>query len=215
MKHIGAKNPSLILDGVDTSLFRKKHTNMKDQLNLSNCFIILFIGRLVYAKGAQDLICLISKIKEKRRESKVLIVGDGPYRTELENMVPKGYINDVLFLGTKTQEEIVDILNIADIFVNLSYSEGFGITVLEAGAVGLPIIATEVGGVPELITNYESGLSIHPGDCEQLFYHISELMENSQLREQLANNIRSEVYKKYSWNVVVKKYDELFKGCFL
>jgi len=215
LKHIGAKNPILILDGVDTTVFCRKSSNIRNQLNLNGCFILVFVGRLVYAKGAQDLISIVPKIKNKRQDSKIIIIGDGPYRVELENLVPKKYKNDVLFLGTKTQEEIVDILNIADIFVNLSYSEGFGITILEAGAIGLPIIATEVGGVPELIINYETGFSISPGDRTNLFYFISKLMEDSQLREKLARNIRYKVNKNYNWDTVAEKYDKLFQGCLL
>jgi glycosyltransferase involved in cell wall biosynthesis len=214
LKHLGAKNPGLILDGIDTALFNKKPSNIRSQLNVGNSFILLFVGRLIYAKGAQDLISILPEIKEKKKDLKIIIVGDGPYRLELENMVPKKYKNDVLFLGVKTQQEIVEILNIANIFINLSYSEGFGITILEAGAVGLPIIATEVGGVPELIINYENGFSISPGDRKKLLYFIMKLIEDSQLCEKLANNIKLEVNKKYSWDVVVEKYDKLFKGCF-
>lgn len=213
LKHLGAKNPTLILDGVDTALFDKKASNVRNQLNVGNSFILLFVGRLIYAKGAQDLISILPEIKEKKKDLKILIVGDGPYRVELETMVPIEYKNDILFLGTKTQQEIVEILSIANIFVNLSYSEGFGITILEAGAVGLPIIATEVGGVPELIINYENGFTISPGDRKKLLCYITKLIDNSQLCEQLANNIKLDVKNRYSWDVVVEKYDKLFKGC--
>ena len=197
LKHLGAKDPVLILDGVDTSLFNKKPSNIRSQLNVGNSFILLFVGRLIYAKGAQDLISLLPELKEKKKDLKIIIVGDGPYRVELENMVPKKYKNDVLFLGIKTQQEIVEILSIANIFVNLSYSEGFGITILEAGAVGLPIIATEVGGVPELIINYENGFSISPGDRKKLLYFIMKLIEDSQLCEKLADNIKLRGKQKY------------------
>lgn len=211
LKHIGDNRPNLILDGIDIDVFKKVDTDLKDRMGLKNNFIIVFIGRLVYAKGAQDLIKIFPRIKNKRQNIKALLVGDGPYRNELEGMIPDEFKDDILFLGTKTQQEISEILNMADIFVNLSYSEGFGITVLEAGAVGVPVVATKVGGVPELIKDYETGISIKPGDYDHLYKAIVELMDDSSLREKMGNNIAIEIKTNYGWDTTVNKYERLFE----
>jgi glycosyltransferase involved in cell wall biosynthesis len=213
LKHIGAKEPILIPDGIDLAVFRKVDTDMRKKLDLENYTIITFIGRLIYAKGAQDLIAIFPKIKEKNPNTKVIIIGDGPYKKELQKMIDRECKTDILFLGTKTPQEIVELLSITDIFVNLSYSEGFGITALEAGAVGVPIIATKVGGVPELIKDYETGIIINPGDREHLYNAIVELIDNPDLRKKLSNNIRSHVKNNYSWDVVIMKYAQLFREC--
>jgi glycosyltransferase involved in cell wall biosynthesis len=213
LKHIGAKEPILISDGIDLDFFKKVDTGIREKLDLTNYAIITFIGRLIYAKGAQDLIAIFPKIKKKNPNTKVIIVGDGPYKNELQKMIDKEYKNDILFLGTKTPREIVGILNITDIFINLSYSEGFGITILEAGAVGVPIIATEVGGVPELIKDYETGIIINPGDREHLYSAIVELIDNSDLRKKLSGNIRLHVKNNYNWDVIIMRYIQLFRGC--
>ena len=213
LRHIGAKESILISDGVDLDFFKKVDTGVREKLDLKNYTIITFIGRLVYAKGAQDLIAIFPKIKQKNPDTKVIIVGDGPYKNELQKRIDREYKNDILFLGTKNPQEIVEILSITDIFVNLSYSEGFGITVLEAGAVGVPIIATKVGGVPELIKDYETGIIINPGDREHLYNAIGAIIDNSDLRKKLSNNIRSHVKNNYSWDVVIMKYAQLFREC--
>lgn len=213
LKHIGDNKPNLILDGIDIDVFKKVETDLKDRMGLKNNFIIVFVGRLVYAKGAQDLIKIFPRIKNKRQNIKALLVGDGPYRNKLKEMIPDEFKYDILFLGTKTQPEISEILNIADIFVNLSYSEGFGITVLEAGAVGVPLVATKVGGVPELIKDYETGISIKPGDYDHLYKAIVELMDNQYLRNKLGEGIMNEVKSNYSWDIAVAKYEQLFERC--
>jgi len=173
----------------------------------------VFVGRLVYAKGAQDIISIFPRIKAKQSNAKILIIGDGPYKAKLKDMICSEHKDDIIFLGTKTQNEIVGFLNVADIFVNLSYSEGFGITVLEAGAVGVPIIATRVGGVPELINNYETGISIKPGDYEKLYRTIVELFDDEDLRKKLSDGIMTEVKNNYSWDTVIEKYEQLFERC--
>lgn len=202
LRHLGANNPILILDGIDIEVFRRINTNIKNELGLINNFIIVFVGRLVYAKGAQDIISIFPRIKAKQSNAKILIIGDGPYKAKLKDMICSEHKDDIIFLGTKTQNEIVGFLNVADIFVNLSYSEGFGITVLEAGAVGVPIIATRVGGVPELINNYETGISIKPGDYEKLYRTIVELFDDEDLRKKLSDGIMTEVKNNYSWDTV-------------
>lgn len=213
LRHIGDNSPNLILDGVDTDIFKKMDTGLKDKLNLDDNFIVVSVNRLIYAKGVQDIISIFPRLKVKMPGIKLLIVGDGIYKDELKKMIHDDYKDDILFLGTRTQREIVDILNIADIFVNSSYSEGFGITVLEAGAIGIPIIATKVGGVPELIDDYETGISIEPGDCEHLYKSIMELVEDSSLRLYIGNNIMTKIKNNYNWDLVATKYEQLFKRC--
>ena len=140
----------MVPNGVDTSIFKKKKTDLKKRLGIPSDYkIITYVGRLIYAKGVQDLISVFPKIKEKCPKTKLLIVGEGDYRGELEKLGNKD--KDILFLGQR--DDIVDILNITDVFVNPSYSEGLPTTVLEAAAVGVPIVATDVGGTREIISN--------------------------------------------------------------
>jgi len=164
-KHLGARVTYLVPNGVDTSIFKKKKTDLKKRLGISNDYkIITFIGRLIYAKGVQDLISVFPKIKEKCPKTKLLIVGEGDYKQHLEKLSNKD--RDIIFLGRR--DDIVDILNITNVFVNPSYSEGMPTSVLEAAAVGVPIVATDVGGTREVINDK----LIKPKDLGGLLYNL-------------------------------------------
>jgi len=178
-KHLGAQLTYLILNGVDTSVFKKKKTDLKRRLGIHKDYkIITYVGRLIYAKGVQDLISIFPSIKEKYPKSKLLIVGDGDYKNELEKL--KNGDEDIIFLGQR--DDVVDILNITDVFVNPSYSEGMPTTILEASSVGISIVATNVGGTKEII---DSTYQVSPGKIEDLLQKILkslyEKTDNSNL----------------------------------
>jgi glycosyltransferase involved in cell wall biosynthesis len=212
LKHLGAANTQVIYNGIDTSIFERKDTNCRQKLGISNDDIIItFVGRLIYAKGAQDLISALSRIKNTAPNAKLLIVGDGPYRTELEKLARQTDCHSsILFLGQKNQDEVIDVLSATDIFVNPSYSEGLGISVLEAASIGLPIIATDVGGTREIITTDKTGILIKAGDVEQLAEELLRLCANTELREKLGENARILAEQKFNWDKITGEYIKLY-----
>lgn len=214
LRHIGGRKIVCIPDGVDLGKFKRKLPDGNEDSNLEKGSpIITFVGRLIYAKGVQDLIWVFPILKEKYPEIKLLIVGDGPYRKELEAMADNEKDKSIVFLGSKTQEEVADVLNITDIFINPTYSEGFGMTVLEAGAMGLPIIATKEGAIPEIIDDHNSGILIDVGSRSQIYNAVIEIIDNPSLRERLSNGILSVVRENYGWDNVVDRYERLFIEC--
>jgi len=206
LKHLGATKTSIIPDGVDTQTFRKKKTKLREELGLDNAITITFVGRLIYAKGVQDLILALQEVKQKFDRVKLLIVGYGSYRQELERLARERCKEDILFLGKKSEQEIVDILNITDIFISPSYSESFGITLLQASAIGIPIIATELEATKELITDYETGLLAPPKDYRTLGQKICQLVENKDLREKLANNAHRMSLERFDWDGIADRW---------
>ena len=208
LKHLGATDTQLIYNGIDTTIFRKKDANYRQKLGISNnALLITFVGRLIYAKGVQDLISVFPKIKETIPDAKLLIVGDGPYRANLENMACQNDCSaDTVFLGQKNQDELIDILSATDIFVNPSYSEGLPTSVMEAASVGLPIIATDVGGTREIIADYESGMLVKIKDVEQIERKLRELFASTELRTELGSNARISVNKKFDWDKITDRW---------
>jgi glycosyltransferase involved in cell wall biosynthesis len=214
MTHLGSNKSICISNGVDLDLFNRNGTRTKDRYCLNDEDIgITCIGRLIYAKGAQDIINIYPRIKEKYSNVKLIIIGDGPYRAKLGNMC-KVHRNSIFFLGFLNAIEIVGVLSFTDIFVNLSYSEGFGITILEAGAMGIPIIATDVGATSEIINDNQLGIIIPPGDTDELYKSLIILIENPSLRISYGSNILSRVKSTYDWNIIAKKYEQVFTNCF-
>jgi glycosyltransferase involved in cell wall biosynthesis len=218
LKHLGATTIQLIHDGIDTTIFKKKEdTNYRQTLDISDAAVVItFVGRLIYAKGVQDLISAFSKIKDTTPEVKLLIVGDGPYRAELEKLAQQtNYVSSILFLGQRNQDEVIDVLSATDIFVNPSYSEGLGISVMEAASIGLPIIATDVGGTGEIIADYKTGILIKATNTSQLEQKLRELLTNTQLRKELGANARISVEQKFDWDKITQDWIEIFEelGC--
>lgn len=211
LRHLSAKECIVIHNGIDTSIFRKKNSNLRDKLILRDSVVITFVGRLIYAKGAHDLISVFAEIEREFNNLKLLIVGYGPYRRELEKLAEKTCKERILFLGQKNQEEIIEILSITDIFVNPSYSEGFGLTVVEAGAIGLPIVATDIGGVKDIIENYKTGLLVPSGDTKLLKEKISELIIETDLRKNLGENAHKVFKEKFDWDKIAKEYERVYK----
>lgn len=205
MKHLGAKDGKVMYNGIDVSMFENNAHVVKglDFDNYNSSVTVTFMGRLIYAKGMQDLITIFPKLKGRVR---LLIVGDGSYRKELEKISKKVDAGNIIFLGEKKTEEIPDILNITDIFVNPSYSEGLPTSVMEACAAGRAVVATDVGGTNEIIQDGETGFLITPENLEELKKKIDILIENPSLRKELGSKAREYVKKNFSWDEIVEKW---------
>jgi glycosyltransferase involved in cell wall biosynthesis len=213
LKHLGAATAQLIHDGIDTKVFKKEEdTNYRQKLGISNdALIITFVGRLIYAKGVQDLISAFSTIKDTALELKLLIVGDGPYRAKLEKLARQtDCAGNIIFLGQRNQDEVIDMLSATNIFVNPSYSEGLPTSVMEAASIGLPIIATDVGGTREIITTDEAGILVKAGNVAQMSKELTGLCTSAELREKLGGNARILVDKKFSWDKITGEYIKLY-----
>jgi glycosyltransferase involved in cell wall biosynthesis len=166
--------------------------------------IITFVGRLIAVKGV-DL--LIKAVKDIKHKINVLIVGDGPERENLENMIKNlGLNRKVIFAGWRT--DIPAILRATDIFVLPSYSEGLPIALLEAMAAGKACVVTDIG-LP--VKNGENAIVIKPGNVAELKEALEYLIENKELREKLGKNAKNEA-SKFSWNKAAKKYYILLKN---
>ena len=158
--------------GVDTSLFKKmEKTKMRKKFDLpKNSKIIIYVGRLSKVKGLDLLLKAFSIYIEKVPNSKLILVGDGEERTNLEsNCKILGICDNVIFKGEIKHQNLPEILNCADIFVMTSYAEGLPNSLLEAMSCELPVISTNVGGVKELIQSNKNGIVLKNRDPNVLF----------------------------------------------
>lgn len=206
VKKMGAKKTELIHNSIHTKEFAKITTDKKlrKELGISKDeFVVTYIGRLIYAKGVQDLIKSL-----KQLNMCLIIIGDGNYKKELIELASKEGVKTI-FTGTQEKSDIKKYLAISNIFVNPSYSEGLPTSILEAGAAGLPIIATDVGGTREIISNDDEGLLIKPQDYESLGTKILELKKNASLRKKLGLNIKKKISKDFEWEKNIEKFYEL------
>lgn len=209
---------SVIYNGVDTVKFFPYPINRKRDLRSkynigSDDLVILTVGRLKREKGIHFLIFAVSEILKNFKNIKLLIVGDGHYKTNLMKLVSKLKLEKIVqFLNFIPNERLPEIYNISDIFVFPSVAkEGFPFVIIEAMACKLPVIASKVGGVSEIIKNQENGLLVIPGDIEDLKKNIVQVLTDLQLKKKISSNAYSLVIQEFTEDVMVKKTVEFLK----
>jgi glycosyltransferase involved in cell wall biosynthesis len=201
LRHLGAKKAKIMHNGINFSSFQDAKPDA--DIKRPGSIVITYIGRLIYAKGIQDLLSVFPEIKG---DVQLLIVGDGPYRSELEALAHHGHISNVTFYGEQHPENIPGILKSTDIFVNPSYSEGLPMSVLEACAAGCAVIATDVGGTEEIILDGLTGFLIKPGDRQDLTEKIGLLLRDKAIREAIGKNAQAYVMENFSWDQIMGRW---------
>ncbi|WP_409198700.1 glycosyltransferase family 4 protein [Methanobrevibacter acididurans] len=197
---------SINWNSVDTERFKPNNDyNFKDELkndyNVNiNKPIILFVGNIIKRKNVKTLIEAKNKLNN---DSTLVIVGNGPLLNSLKEYVKKEDIKDVIFLGAR--EDIEKIIPSCDMLVLPSYSESFGLVLIEALACGKPIIGSDVGGIREIITK-DVGLLINPNSSDDLSEKIDLLLNDKDLYDKFASNARN---RSFDFSKVEIPYKEL------
>ena len=171
---------------------------------------LIFVGRLHPVKGIQYLIEAMAIVYQKIPDIKLVIVGDGVERPTLEKQVKELDLNECIqFLGQVPQEKMPDIMHQADILVLPSLSEGFPTVLLEAMASGLPIIATSVRGIPDLIDDGINGYLVNTKKSGEMADRILTLMLNDDVRKEMSVNNREKA-KMFTWDKVADKVEKVY-----
>lgn len=174
---------------------------------------ILSLRRLDPTKGIHILIKAFYRIQRRYPRLQLVIAGDGPERTKLEALVSSLGLDDrAHFLGTVSLSRGMSLLKGADLTAVPSLSEAGGLVNVEAQAAGCPVVASDVGGIPEYVSDGESGLLFASGDDEALAVKISTLLDDAALREKLIKGgfLHSE---KFSWKELAPQYLKLYRAC--
>ena len=168
------------------------------------------IGRLVKRKNLDDALALFSQIHTQKK-IKFLIIGDGPELQHLQQLVAEYQIQDsVKFLGTVSNEQKFQILDISDIYVSTAMHEGFGLVFLEAMECGLPVVCYNRGGQNDFLEQEKTGYLVECGDKDSFAERIIELASDAEKRKNMGNYNR-ELVKDYYIETCAEKYFELFR----
>lgn len=210
LKKLKAKKVYLIPNGVNTSYFQKTPNNLRSSLGFNDeDILITYIGRLTQPKGVQDLIKAFNLLEKEKLNLnlKLLIVGDGTCLEKLKKLV--GNDPNIIFLGHR--KDVPEILNITDIFVNPSHYEGLPTSVLEAASVGVPIVATNVGGTEEMFIE-EMGYLVDKKDYQGISNSINKLIENkSKFNSEIS---REHILNYYCWQKTSEEFLKIIKDNF-
>lgn len=174
---------------------------------------ILCLGRVVEDKGFDLALEAFALVRKRFPEANLIIAGDGPARAGLQNRtVELGIINSVKFTGWVNPEKIPELINSAAIVVVPSrWREAFGLVALEAALICRPVVATSVGGLPEVVLHGETGLLVKKEDYNALAEAVSYLLDHPDIAEKMGNAARLRAREVFSWNGHVDAYETLYK----
>ena len=190
------------LERFNTTSGRKKEGNSKT---------IIFVGRLHPVKGVSYLIEAMAIVQREIPDAKLILVGDGVERSRLEGLSKKLDLNGCIqFVGQVQQERIPTLLQQADLFALPSLSEGFPVVILEAMATGLPIVATNVGGIPDILEEGVDGYLVNAKRPAEVADRMLVLLRNDKLREEISVNNREKA-KLYTWDIVAGKVEKEYQ----
>ncbi|MBU2082306.1 glycosyltransferase, partial [Patescibacteria group bacterium] len=166
-----------------------------------------YVGRLVEDKGLENLLEAVKVINNY----KLLVFGDGPLQPKLEKMAKELNIEDKIeWRGFAPYSKVPEALSRIDVFVYPSLHEGFGRAIMEALAMEKAVVATNVGGIPDLIKDGINGFLVEPNNPKMLAEKIKILMENKELREKFGKAGRKWVSENFEWSEGIKKFANLF-----
>lgn len=198
--------------GVNTEIFKKVESDIKEKYSLKNKKILIFTGRLVPIK---NIPFLIQAMKKLPLNTVLLIVGDGPLKNEIKKKVEKeGLTQRVIFTGYIPQNQLPFYYSIADIFVFSSFYDNFPNSVLEAMACELPVVAPFVGGVPMIVKEEVNGYLYSGGNTQEFIEKVNLLLKNKSLREKIGKENRKKIIENFNWEKSAEKLKELYEELF-
>lgn len=200
---------NVIHNFVNTSLYSPSGCpQLRRQVAPDNEYILMHISNFRQVKRVQDCVRILSIVRESI-PAKLVLVGDGPDRHEAERLCRElDVAPHVKFLGKQTA--LNEILCAANVFLLPSQSESFGLSALEAMSCGVPVIASNVGGIPEVVKHGETGFLAEFGDTARMAKYVVDLLSNSRQYEKFCSNSRARAVGNFDVSLIVPQYEALY-----
>jgi glycosyltransferase involved in cell wall biosynthesis len=205
---------TVVYNGVDTNLYRPgaPSSELRKKLNLGPGPVILSNGRLIEQKGFPVLIKALQLVKKQIKDAQLLIIGRGPLKEALQNKAAElGVDGSVHFVTGIPEEEMPSYYNMADVFALPSYYEPSAVVLYEALGCGLPIVATDAGGNPEIVSA-ECGRIVPKRDPTALGDQLLQILIDDGLRRSLGRASRERAVKMFDWDVIARAGDRSYRA---
>ncbi|HEY9167317.1 MAG TPA: N-acetyl-alpha-D-glucosaminyl L-malate synthase BshA [Candidatus Kryptonia bacterium] len=204
------KEIHVIPNFVDTDRFsRQKDCQFRMRIAPSGEKTLVHVSNFRPVKRVPDVIRIFDIVRQSI-PSKLILVGDGPDRSESERLARElGIFEDVKFLGKQTL--LPEILSASDLMLMPSQSESFGLSALEAMSCSVPVVASSAGGLPELIVHGETGYVAELGDIQRMAKYAIELLSDDRKREVFSQHARKRAVEKFDTNLIVPQYEKLYQ----
>ena len=198
---------NVVPNGVNMTLFNgvEKDYTFRRKYAMDNEKIILFMGRLVYEKGIQNIIAAMPKILAGYHDAKLVICGKGGMIDELKAQVQAmGISNKVYFAGYMAGKDVQKMYKVADVSVFPSTYEPFGIVALEAMLAENPIVVSDIGGLNEIVEHRENGMKAYCGNPNSLADSILEVLYDHKLASDMVRKAKNKVRNEYNWSKIAQ-----------
>jgi glycosyltransferase involved in cell wall biosynthesis len=213
----GVPGVEVISMGVDADRFSRTQAQpeLKGQLGIAGP-MLLFVGRLAEKKGVRYLLDAMPTVLKQYPDACLLVIGDGPLRADLEAQARSLTLGDaVRFLGAKRPDELPAFYGAADVFVGPSIVaedgdvEGLPVSIMEAMASGCPVVATDVGGISELVVNGETGLLVAQADSRAIAGAVLSSLGDASLTCRITERGRACIRERFNQPVIADRYAEV------
>lgn len=213
VRSLGVKKVTVLPNGVREDIFKTvSREESRKKLGISlNEKIIISVSRLIMPKGMHHVIRAFARLLPRFPELRLLIVGDGVRKGELERLARElGVANRVDFKGFVPHERLGEILPAADVFALTPEYEGLGIVFIEALACGVPVVASGVGGILDIVENGRNGFLVPPGDVDKLCEALEKLLTDDDLRRKFREEGLRVVREKFLWKNILTRLEEIY-----
>lgn len=199
-----------IYNGIDLSKFENVKGTLREELSLApDIPIVGIVARLVPEKGYEYAINAFYQVLKVFPSALLVIIGEGPLRESLKEMcVRLGIENNVVFMGYR--QDVENLVADFDVFVLPSVSEGLGLALLEAMALGKPAVATEIGGIPEVIKHGVNGILVPAGNDKYLAEGIIKVLSDKNQAKMLGREAQKTVFQKFSSKTMIENTEEVY-----
>jgi glycosyltransferase involved in cell wall biosynthesis len=215
LKRLTSVEALVVPMGVNISAFDRQPIGS----DVSSGHRVLFVGRLVDQKGIDRLIEAFAQVRVSFPDALLRVVGDGPERAALEALANQlGLGSAVEFIGALPHDRMAGQYRDADVFVLPSIrndegdTEGLSVVALEAAASSLPIVASNMGGITDVIVDHKTGLLVEPGNPHAIASAIVSLFGDAELRSSLGMSARASVQERFSWDSIAGQFEAIFRS---
>jgi glycosyltransferase involved in cell wall biosynthesis len=204
---------AMIPNGVDIQRFHAGGSSLRQKLGIgADAVVVLLARRLVEKNGVIWFARAVAQLRSK--DFRVIVAGDGPERDAMTAILNDAGVSDrVVMLGAVQNTEMPDIYRAADISVLPSLAEATSIAGLEAMATSLPLVGTDVGGIPTILADGETGLLVPPRTPDAMAAALDKLIGNRELRMRLGKAAREKVERQFSWPTIVDRTIDVYGAC--
>jgi glycosyltransferase involved in cell wall biosynthesis len=204
-KHYGIQS-NVIFNAVDPDIFRPSKTIIKEKA-------ILYTGRIGLGKGLMDIVNVGARLKRSHPNVKIFLIGNGPEKKRIERRLKIDCLNQIKIISHLSHQELIKFYQKSIVYIHPSVYEGLPTSILEAMACELPVVATNVSGIPEEVDNGITGYMFQPGDIQGFYDRIVELLEDKDKQKSFGKAGRKKVLANFTWErvaqLVEKQYSEI------